>query len=87
MSNKSLKLRIQNSLASFKGDKESILTLRDSIELNGKAIENLSYDLVGELDDIIHQLMTSQFAEEEHCESGVEEIIPLIHVWLTKVPD
>ncbi|REL35384.1 hypothetical protein [Thalassotalea euphylliae] len=87
MSNKSLKLRINSSLASFQDGNVSISKLRDSLELNGKAFENVNYDLIQELDDILHQLMTSQFAEEEECESGIAEVIQLIRHWLEKLPD
>jgi hypothetical protein len=86
MSNKSIKQRIEASIQEFKADKISIKDLKESIELNGNALEMMPYPMIKELDEIEYKLTVSQFADEEDCYSNIEEILEFIAAWLEKVP-
>ena len=86
MSNESLKKRITLAIDSFNKGSITIEALKSAIELNGQALEGMPYDMVKEFDDIEHLLTMSQFAGEEGCDSEIVKVIPLIEVWLNKVP-
>jgi hypothetical protein len=86
MSNQSLKNRITLAIDSFNKGSIDIKALKSAIELNGQALEGMSYDMVKENDDIEHLLLMSQYADEEDCETEIVKVIPVIEAWLKKVP-
>jgi len=86
MSNKSIKERIEKSIEAFKSGKITLKDLKESIELNGTALEMVPYPMIKELDDIEYKLTMSQFADEEDCYSNIEEVLHYIEVWLERVP-
>jgi hypothetical protein len=86
MSNRSIKERIEKSVDDFKAEKINIKMLKDSIELNGRALEMMPYSMIKEIDEIEYKLTVSQFADEEDCYSNIEEVLKLIEAWLKKVP-
>jgi hypothetical protein len=86
MSNRSIKERIEKSLDDFKAEKINIKMLKDSIELNGRALEMMSYSMIKEIDEIEYKLTVSQFADEEDCYPNIEEVLKSIDAWLKKVP-
>ena len=86
MSNRSIKDRIEKSLDDFKTGKINIKTLKDSIEVNGRALEMMPYSMIKEIDEIEYKLTLSQFADEEDCDANIEEVLKSIDLWLKKVP-
>jgi hypothetical protein len=86
MSNRSIKERIEKSVDDFKAEKINIKMLKDSIELNGRALEMMPYSMIKEIDEIEYKLTVSQFADEEDCYPNIEEVLKLIEAWLKKVP-
>jgi len=86
MSNRSNKERIEKSVDDFKEEKISIKMLKDSIELNGRALEMMPYSMIKEIDEIQYRLTVSQFADEEDCYANIEEVLKSIDAWLKKVP-
>lgn len=86
MSNRSIKERIEKSLDDFKGEKINIKMLKDSIVLNGRALEMMPYSMIKEIDEIEYKLTVSQFADEEDCDANIEEVLKSIDLWLKKVP-
>jgi len=86
MSNQSLKDRIEKSIEQFRAGKLSIKDLKNSIEINGQALEMMPYELIKELDEIEYKLTVSQFTDEEECFPNIEGVLIFIKSWLTKVP-
>ena len=86
MSNQSLKDGIEKSIEQFRAGKLSIKDLKNSIEINGQALEMMPYELIKELDEIEYKLTVSQFTDEEECFPNIEGVLIFIKSWLTKVP-
>jgi hypothetical protein len=86
MSNRSIKERIEKSIDDFKEDKINIKMLKESIELNGRALEMIPYSMIKEIDEIEYKLTVSQFADEEDWYPNIEDVLKLIEAWLKKVP-
>ena len=86
MSNKSIKQRIEKAIVEFKAGKIKIKDLKESIELNGNALEMMPYPMMKELDDIEYKLTVSQFADGEDCYPNIEEVLKYIESWLERVP-
>ena len=86
MSNITIKCRIEESVEAFRAGKIDIKALKESIELNGNALEMIPYSAIKEIDDIEYKLTVSQFADEEDCYPNVEEVLKVIEAWLEKVP-
>lgn len=86
MSNKSIRERIEKSVEEFKCGKINTQVLKESIVLNGRALEMMSYAMIKEIDDIEYKLTVSQFADEEDCYPNIEEVLEQIEMWLQKVP-
>ncbi len=63
MSNSSIKKRIEKSIKDFESGMIDIKALKDSIELNGRALEMMPYNLIKEIDEIKYKLTVSQFAD------------------------
>jgi len=86
MSNRSIKRRIEESLALFRAGKIDIKSLISSVENNGHALEMMPYNLVKEIDEIEHQLTISQFYGEEGCNLDIDGALRTLESWLSKVP-
>lgn len=86
MSNITIKCRIEESVEAFRAGKIDIKALKESIELNGNALEMIPYSAIKEIDDIEYKLTVSQFADEEDCYPNIEEVLNAIEAWLEKVP-
>lgn len=86
MSNITIKRRIEESLKAFRAKNIDIKALKESIELNGNALEKMPYSAIKEIDDIEYKLTVSQFADEEDCYPNIEEVLKAIEAWLEKVP-
>ena len=86
MSNNTIKHRIEESIQEFKAGKISIKELKDSIELNGNALEMLPYPMIKELKQIEYKLTVSQFSDKEACYPNTEEVLEYIETWLANVP-
>lgn len=86
MSNISLKERIEHSIKEFKSGDIDIKGLKSSIEANGRSLEMMPYALVKEIDEIESRLTMAGFADEEDCETNIEEVLEYIEKWLEKVP-
>ena len=80
------KQRIEKSLQSFKAGELGIEALKQSIELNGNALEMMPYSAIKIIEDIEYKLTVSQFSEEEGCYPNIDEVIKCIEAWLEKVP-
>ncbi|MCH2159754.1 MAG: hypothetical protein MK096_13385 [Oleiphilaceae bacterium] len=86
MSNESIKKRIEESLTKFEIGELNLNALKESIELNGQALESMPYDLIKDIDEIEYQLTQCAFADEEDCQYDVATTISFIKNWLSKVP-
>jgi len=86
MSNKSIKKYIEKSIEEFRSGKISVKSLKESIELNGRALEMLPYSMIKALDDFEYKLTLSQFADEEDSYPTTKQVLSQIEEWLTKVP-
>ena len=73
-------------MEAFKAGEIDIKALKESIELNGNALEMMPYTTIKEIDDIEYKLTVSQFADEEDCYPNIEEVLKVIEAWLEKVP-
>jgi hypothetical protein len=86
MSNQSISINIKKSIEDFKAGKINIKSLKESIELNARSLEMMSYSMIKEIDDIEYKLTVSQFADEEESYPNIEEVLEYIEAWLEKVP-
>lgn len=86
MSNRSLKKRIRISTEKFKVGEIDLIALKDSIGINGRALEMMPYEMIKQIDEIEYKLTVSQFADEEDCYTDIEEVLKSIDEWLTKIP-
>jgi hypothetical protein len=86
MSNNSLVTNIRKSIDAFQAGRIGMDALRSSIETNGQALEGIPYELIKQIDDIEYKLSMSQFADDEECETHVDDVVKIINVWLGKFP-
>lgn len=86
MSNRTLIKRMESAIEEFKADQINIEQLKDSIELNGNALEMMPYSMVKDLSEIEYKLTVSQFADEEECYPDIEETLKFIESWIEKLP-
>lgn len=60
--------------------------LKSSIELNGRAMENMPYDLIKDIDNIEYQLTISEISYQEGVGVINGDVLDAIYLWLDKVP-
>lgn len=87
MSNASLKKRMSEAISLFEQDKSSFVSLIDTIENTGAAIEAIPYEMVVELRSIVSRLAIEQGYEEEDCVSNPTYALENLKEWLSRVPD
>jgi len=86
MSNESIKERISKSIEDFTAKKIDLKELKESIELNGRALEMMPFSMIKDLEEIEYELMIADLAQEEDCRPNVEQLIKLLESWLKNVP-
>lgn len=87
MSNATLKRRMLEAIALFERGKSSFVSLIDTIENTGAAIEAIPYEMVVELRSIVSRLAIEQGYEEEDCVSNPTHALAHLKEWLSRVPD
>ena len=87
MSNVTLKARIVRALAEFEAGRMDHAGLRSAVVENGRALEAIPYALVKGIDDLEYLLTTSQWYDEEGCETSREEALSAVKRWLAQVPE
>ena len=86
MSNRSLRDRIAASLESFRNGESTLQDLRDSISLNGPALETMPYKLITDIDALEYEFTVATFHEEEGFETALDDAIKSLEAWLQAVP-
>ena len=86
MSNRSLRDRIAATLQSFRRGESTLSELRESITLNGPALESMPYKLIKDIDDLEYQFTVAAFDDEDGFEPTLDEAIKSLEAWLQAVP-
>jgi len=78
---------MSEAIALFEQGNVSFVSLIDSIENTGSAIESIPYGMVVELRTIVSRLAIEQGYEEEDCVSNPNQALTQLKEWLSRVPD
>ena len=78
---------MSEAISLFEQDKLSFVSLIDTIENTGAAIEAVPYEMVVELRSIVSRLAIEQGYEEEDCVSNPAHALANLKEWLSRVPD
>jgi hypothetical protein len=87
MSNTHLKEKISEAITLFEQGRSSFVSLIESIENAGSAVEAIPYEMVVELRGIVSRLAIEQGYEEEDCVSNPTVALAHLKEWLKHVPD
>jgi hypothetical protein len=87
MSNASLKRRMSEVISLFEQGELSFVSLIDTIENTGAAIETIPYEMIVELRSIVSRLAIEQGYEEEDCVSNPAHALANLKAWLSRAPD
>ena len=77
---------MQTALEMYQHKEITRKELISSVEINGRALENMSYALIKELDEIEYKLTRAQFADEDSFLPDEEEAVQFLVNWLEKIP-
>ena len=86
MSNRTLRERIVQALATYRRGDSTLADLRSAVVVNGRSMEAMPYVLVKEIDDMEYLLTVAQWTDEEGCAPDMESVLTKLDSWLNSVP-